>query len=84
VITASRAKTFSWRNFQFVGTEEDRNNEESPMTPIKRFLIIAICIAFIIYGVIRVNDDGNWNPFHSGTRSLQMIVPSGFLYVASP
>ena len=67
IITVSRAKTFSWRNYQFVGTEEDKKREESPMTPLKRFVLIAICLVIVLYGAVRIDEDHDWNPTSHAT-----------------
>lgn len=67
IVTSSLAKTFSWRNSQFLGTEEDRKTE-TPMTPLKRSLIIGFCLVLAIYGAFRIQQDDNWNPIQPGAR----------------
>ena len=74
IVTSSLAKTFSWKNSEFLETEEDRK-AETPMTPLKRSLIIGICLAIATYGVFRIQRDHNWNPIQPGATSGWTIKP---------
>jgi hypothetical protein len=66
IVTCSISKTFSWSNYEFVRTEEDRK-AETPMTPLKRSIIIGVCVLIALYGAYRIQHDQNWNPFDSGS-----------------
>jgi hypothetical protein len=65
VVTVIRAKTFSWKNYEFLTSEEDRK-QEIPMTMVRRWILIAICVALAVYGATRVQQDRDWNPFDKG------------------
>jgi hypothetical protein len=65
IVTVLRAKTFSWKNYSFIGSEEDRK-EEVPMTLLRRSILLAICIGLAIWGGIWIQADHGWNPFTSG------------------
>jgi hypothetical protein len=68
MVTVIRAKTFSWKNYEFLTSEEDRK-QEVPMTIARRWILIAICVGLAIYGGIRVQQDRDWNPLHKGGLS---------------
>lgn len=74
IVTSSVAKTFSWKNTEFLSTEEDRK-AETPMTPLKRSTIIGICLAIATYGAFRIQQDHNWNPTRQGTSPGVSIKP---------
>ena len=58
-----RAKTFSWANeVDTVVTEEDRKRE-APMTPVRRWILVAICLLLAIVGAVLIQRQHNWNPF---------------------
>jgi hypothetical protein len=58
-----RAKTFSWANeVDTVVTEEDRKREV-PMTPVKRWVLVTICLLLAIIGAVLIQRQHNWNPF---------------------
>jgi hypothetical protein len=65
IVTALRAKTFSWSNFEFLRSEEDRK-EEVPMTLLRRSILIAVCIGFAVWGVTWIQADGGWNMLKTG------------------
>jgi hypothetical protein len=70
-----RAKTFSWANeVDTVVTEEDRQRE-APMTPFKRWVLVAICFLLAIVGAVLIQRQHNWNPLQSG-RSSDRRMPS--------
>lgn len=63
-IRALRAKTFSWANdVDTVVTEEDRK-QETPMTPFRRWVLVAICLLLSIAGAVLIQRKHNWNPMH--------------------
>jgi hypothetical protein len=66
IATSSFSKTFSWSNYQFLRTEAERK-AETPMTPLKRLLIIGICALIALYGAYRIQHDQNWNPIDSSS-----------------
>lgn len=66
-IAVLRAKSFSWKNMEFLTSEEDRK-KEVPMTPLRRWLLIIICILIASYGAIQIERDRGWNPFSNGGR----------------
>ena len=65
MVTVIRARTFSWKNYEFLTSEEDLK-QEVPMTMVKRWVLIAICFGLAVYGGTRVQQDRDWNPFHRG------------------
>jgi hypothetical protein len=69
VVTVIRAKTFSWKNYEFLTSEEDLK-QEVPMTMARRGVLIAICLGLAVYGGTRVQRDRDWNPFHKGGISV--------------
>jgi hypothetical protein len=73
MVTVTRAKTFSWKNYEFLTSEEDRK-QEVPMTPTRRWILIAICVGLAAYGAIRVQQDRDWNPLHKGGVNAQSSV----------
>jgi hypothetical protein len=68
MVTVIRAKTFSWKNYEFLTSEEDRK-QEVPMTIARRWILIAICVGLALYDGIRVQQDRDWNPLHKGGLS---------------
>jgi hypothetical protein len=59
IVTVLLAKTFSWRNYEFLESEEDRK-EEIPMTLLRRLILVAVCIGFAIWGAMWIQADGGW------------------------
>jgi hypothetical protein len=70
IVTVLRSKKFSWKNYEFLASEEDRN-EEVPMTPIKRLILISICVLIGAYGAIEVQRDHGWNAFSARATQHQ-------------
>jgi hypothetical protein len=68
IVTVIRARTFSWKNYDFLTSDEDRKREV-PMTAARRWILIAICVGLAVYGGTRVQQDRDWNPFHKGGGS---------------
>jgi hypothetical protein len=66
VVRVWTAQTFSWADPEF-SSEEDRRREV-PMTPLRRWILIAVCIGFTGFGVTRIQLDHDWNLFHSNTH----------------
>ena len=46
-------------------TEEDYKTEVH-ITPKKRWIIVGVCMLIAAFGVFRIQQDRNWNPFQSG------------------
>jgi hypothetical protein len=69
VVTVTRAKTFSWKNYEFLTSEEDLK-QKVPMTMARRWVLIAFCLGLAVYGGTRVQQDRDWNPFHKGGISV--------------
>jgi hypothetical protein len=69
MVTVIRAKTFAWKNYEFLTSEEDLK-QEVPMTMARRGVLIAICLGLAVYGGTRVQQDRDWNPFHKGGISV--------------
>jgi hypothetical protein len=69
MVTVIRAKTFSWKNYEFLTSEEDLK-QEVPMTMARRWVLKAICFGLAVYGGTRVQRDRDWNPFHRGGVSV--------------
>jgi hypothetical protein len=65
VISVLLAKNFSWSNSEFLANEEDRK-QEVPMTPLRRWILVGICISVSAYGAVQLQRDHAWNPFPSG------------------
>jgi integrase len=59
------AKTFSWKNYEFVTSEEDRK-QEVPMTPGRRWVLIG-------YSCPTPRKRSNWQ---SSTHFVQKLGPS--------
>jgi hypothetical protein len=68
IVTVSLAKKFSWKNYEFLASEEDRK-EAVPMTPLRRLILIGICVLIGAYGAIEVQRDHGWNAF--AARAIQ-------------
>jgi hypothetical protein len=68
MVTVTRAKMFSWKNYEFLASEEDLK-QEVPMTVTRRWILMAICFGLAVYGGTRVQQDRDWNPFHKGRVS---------------
>jgi hypothetical protein len=62
VAIAKRFFKADFANLEGVITEEDRRTEVT-ITPMKRWLIVVICAALAILGVLWIQHDNNWNPF---------------------
>lgn len=63
------AKTFSWANeVDTVVTEEDRKRE-APMTPLRRWVLVTICLLLAIVGAVLIQRRHNWNPLQSSRSS---------------
>ncbi len=65
IVTVLRAKNFSWKNSEFLTTEEDRK-QEVPMTPLRRWILVGICVLISAYGAVQLQRDHAWNPFPGG------------------
>ncbi len=68
IVTVSLAKKFSWKNYEFLASEEDRK-EAVPMTPLRRLILISICVLIAAYGATEVQRDHGWNAF--ATRGVE-------------
>ena len=66
IVSVLCAKNFSWSNSEFLTTEEDRK-QEVPMTPLRRWILVGVCLLITAYGAIQLQRDHAWNPF-SGER----------------
>jgi hypothetical protein len=64
-ISIFRAKNFSWSNSEFLPTEEPRK-QKIPMTPLKRWILVGVCVLISVFGAVRLQRDHAWNPFPSG------------------
>jgi hypothetical protein len=65
------AKTFhrsDFANQEGVISGKEREAEVL-MTPLRRWFLVGICVALAIYGVMRIQRDHGWNPFHSVASS---------------
>jgi hypothetical protein len=65
VATAKKFYKSDFANQDGVITEEERKTEVL-MTPLIRWLVVAVCILVAVYGGIRIQDDHAWNPFQAG------------------
>jgi hypothetical protein len=54
MVTVIRARMFSWKNYEFLTSEEDLR-QEVPMTSAKRWLLIVLCFGLAVYGGTRVH-----------------------------
>ena len=62
LFNVSCAKTFAWKGSEFLTSEEDRKREV-PMTPARRWSLIALYVGLTVWGAIWVQRDHNWNLF---------------------
>ena len=65
IISILRAKNFSWSNSEFLPTEEQRK-KEVPMTPLKGWILVGVCVLISVFGAVQLQRDHAWNPFPSG------------------
>ncbi len=79
IVSVSLAKNFSWSNYEFLGTEEDRK-KEVPMTLLKRSALIAICVIIAVFGAIQIQQDHNWNPLTHSQSINTLRAPSMRLF----
>ena len=70
IVTVSCSKKFSWKNYEFLKSEDDLK-EEVPMTPLKRLILIGICVLIGAYGAMEVQRDHGWNPFSAKATQHQ-------------
>jgi hypothetical protein len=81
------AKNFygsDFANQDGVITEADRKTEVPP-TPLKRWLLVGICILVAVFGVLLIQKDHGWNPFRAGvaisiSQSECIGIPKGDLF----
>jgi hypothetical protein len=73
IVSVLRAKTFSWSNSEFLATEEDRK-QEVPMTPLRRWILVGICVLISAYGAIQLQRDHAWNPFPAGRGATPSLT----------
>jgi hypothetical protein len=74
-----RAKTFSWANDVDGNVTEEDRKREAPMTPFKRWVLVAICLLLVIVGAVLIQRQHNWNPFascHSCKTTAELLVRS--------
>ena len=81
IVTCSLSKTFSWSNYEFLRTEEERRTE-TPMTRFQRLMIIAVCTLIALYGAYRIQRDHNWNPLVSASGLQESRVLNTYLETA--
>ena len=65
VATAKRFLKSDFANSDGVISEEDYKTEVT-LTPMRRWLILAICIVIAVIGVFWIQHDNDWNPFQPG------------------
>jgi hypothetical protein len=73
MVTVIRAKTFSWRNYEFLPSEEDRKREV-PITMVRRLLLLAVCVGLVLYGLSRIQQDHDWNPFQKSANQPGLLT----------
>lgn len=67
-IRVAIAKKFFKSDFasrEGVITEEDYKTEVQ-ITPMKRWIIVGVCVAIAVFGMFKIQQDQNWNPFQPG------------------
>ena len=62
MITVARVKNFSWRNSEFLESEEDVR-ERVPMTFKRRMALLLVCLLISAYGAWQLGREHAWNPF---------------------
>ena len=60
VVAVLRAKMFSWKNSEFLNSEQDRR-EEVPMTAFRRWVLVGVCILISLYGAAQLERDHAWH-----------------------
>ena len=75
-LRVSAAKKFyksDFANTDGIIAEEDYKTEV-PMTPLKRWMIVGVCVVIAAFGVFKIQQDRNWNPFQSGGGAAPVSV----------
>jgi hypothetical protein len=78
VSTAKKLYRSDFANTDGVIAKEDFE-AEVPMTTLKRWTIVGVCVVIATFRVFKVQQDHTWNPFGSGTEVAPVNVrqPSG-------
>ena len=69
IISVLHAKNFSWSNSEFLPTKEQRE-QEIPMTRLRRWILVGVCVLISVYGAVQLQRDHQWNLFPSGRGAL--------------
>lgn len=64
IATAKKLFKSDFANQEGVIKAEDYATEV-PMTPLRRWTIVGVCIIIAIVGLFMIEHDHNWNPFQS-------------------
>lgn len=64
IATTKKLYRSDFANQEGVIKEEDFKTEV-PTTPLKRWIIVGICLAITAVGLLLIEYDNNWNPFQS-------------------
>jgi hypothetical protein len=60
IVTVLMSRTFSWSNFEFLPSDEDRERQR-PMTPARRAILLAICVGLAVWGAAWIQRDHGWD-----------------------
>ena len=64
-----RAKTFSFKTDSERGKTSTGSTRQIVFTPLWRGIGIGLCCLAMIWGVVRIQHDHAWNPFHKAADS---------------
>ncbi len=64
IVGVWRAKTFSFKTHSEGGKTNTSNTRQIVFTPLWRGIGIGLCCLAVIWGVVRIQQDHAWNPFH--------------------
>lgn len=64
-----RAKTFSFKTDSERGKTNTSSLRQIVVTPLRRGIGLALCCLVLIYGLVRIQQDHAWNPFHKAGAS---------------
>jgi hypothetical protein len=73
VSTAKKFYKSDFENSDGIIAEEDYRTEV-PITPLKRWIFVGICLLVASIGAFKIQQDRNWNPFESGAKVASVSV----------
>jgi hypothetical protein len=73
VSTSKKFYKSDFENTDGIIAEEDFK-AEVPITQLRRWIFVGICVVIAAFGVFKIQQDRNWNPFQSGTEVAPFTV----------